>query len=79
MSTLRNNSASPGRRTFLSAPVVESSLALRHHQASVEVMDADGGGTRFVWTTDVLPDDVAPTVEVMMVEGAAAISRTIRR
>ena len=59
--------------------VVESSLALRHHQASVEVMDADGGGTRFVWTADVLPDDAAPTIEAMMAQGAAAIARTIRR
>ena len=59
--------------------VVDSSLALRHHQASVEVMDADGGGTRFVWTADVLPDDAAPTIEAMMAQGAAAIARTIRR
>lgn len=59
--------------------VVEGSLALRHHQASVEVMDADGGGTRFVWTTDVLPDDAAPTIEAMMAQGAAAIARTIGR
>ena len=41
--------------------------------------DGDGGGTRFVWTTDVLPDDSAPTIEAMMAQGAAAIARTIRR
>ncbi|MET0907884.1 MAG: SRPBCC family protein [Ilumatobacteraceae bacterium] len=59
--------------------VVEGPLDLRHHQASVEVMDDDGGGTRFVWTTDVLPDDAAPTIEAMMAQGASAIARTIGR
>src|SRR5690349_4676282 len=26
-----------------------------HHNASAQVFDADGGGTRFVWIADVLP------------------------
>ena len=42
--------------------VVESPLGLRHHQASAEIHDTGDatGGSRFVWTTDLLPDDVAP-------------------
>src|ERR1700704_4326553 len=34
-------------------------------------------GTRFVWTTDLLPDEFAPHVDTMMTAGIAAIKRTI--
>lgn len=59
--------------------VVESSLGLTHHQASVEIVDpADkGGGSRLVWTADLLPDSVRPIVEAMMGRGAEAITRTL--
>ena len=61
--------------------VVESSLGFAHHQSSVEVHDADPAvsGTRLVWTTDVLPDSVGPTVDAMMTQGAAAIATTLAR
>jgi hypothetical protein len=57
--------------------VVDSALGFAHHQASVEVVDANGLGCRLLWTTDVLPDSVAPTVHGLMEEGAAAISRAL--
>jgi hypothetical protein len=59
--------------------VVRSGLGLTHHQASVEVLDAPAGtaGCRVVWTTDILPDEVAPVVSRLMDEGAAAIARTL--
>jgi hypothetical protein len=55
--------------------VVESGLGARHHQSSVEVVDAaDGeGGSRLVWTTDVLPDDLAPIIDALMEQGADAM------
>jgi polyketide cyclase/dehydrase/lipid transport protein len=60
--------------------VIDSALGLTHHQATVEVVSADGsGGCEFVWTTDVLPHEAAPTIEAMMSEGAAAIARTLSR
>lgn len=61
--------------------VVESSLGFTHHQASVEVRDAAPAvnGTLLVWTTDVLPDSVGPTVDSMMMQGAAAIAATLAR
>ena len=34
-------------------------------------------GTRFVWTTDVLPDDLAPTIAGLMDTGIAAIRLTL--
>jgi hypothetical protein len=61
--------------------IVESALGFAHHQASVEVREADPAvsGTLLVWTTDVLPDSVGPTVDAMMTQGAAAIASTLAR
>jgi hypothetical protein len=59
--------------------VVESQLGLSYHQASVEVLDGSDGGSLLVWISDVLPDELAPTIEGMMTQGAAAISRTLSR
>ena len=33
--------------------------------------------TRLVWTTDLLPDELAPNVDAMMTAGIAAIKKTI--
>ena len=55
--------------------VVESQLGFAHHQASVEVLDAADAGCRLLWTADVLPDTVAPMVNGLMEQGAAAIVR----
>ncbi|MFN7983632.1 MAG: SRPBCC family protein [Vicinamibacterales bacterium] len=48
-----------------------------HHNAAFEVFDTPGGRTRLVWTTDVLPDDVAPAVGGMMDQGLIAIRSTL--
>jgi hypothetical protein len=40
---------------------------------------ADGGNTRFVWITDVLPDAAAETIGTMMDQGAQAAKRTLER
>jgi len=47
-----------------------------HHHASAEVI-ADGDGCRFVWITDVLPDELSQMVEPMMEQGAAVIAATM--
>jgi hypothetical protein len=57
--------------------VVESPLGLSHHQATVEVLDGRDGGSRLLWTSDVLPDRLAPTIDAMMAQGASAIARTL--
>jgi hypothetical protein len=57
--------------------VVESQLGFAHHQASVEVVDAPEAGCRLLWTADVLPDAVAPVVNGLMEQGAAAIVRAL--
>lgn len=56
--------------------VVESGLGFVHHQASVEVVDGPDGA-RLVWTSDLLPDDLAPMVEGLMTAGAVAMERTL--
>lgn len=50
-----------------------------HHSASAQVLATPGGGTRFVWITDVLPDELATRVAGMMDQGLAAIRDTLTR
>ena len=47
-----------------------------HHHASAEVI-ADGDGCRFVWITDVLPDELGQMIEPMMEHGAAVLAATM--
>jgi len=47
-----------------------------HFNGAAQLFD-HGEGTRFVWTTDLLPDELAPTVDAMMTAGIAAIKRTL--
>jgi Polyketide cyclase / dehydrase and lipid transport len=64
-------------RRRLAYAVVESALGLTHHNASTEVRADEHGGTRFVWITDVLPDDAAPRVQQMMEHGIGVIKQTL--
>lgn len=65
-----------GRRLVYT--VVRGALGATHHQASVEVHEVPGeGGSQLVWTTDVLPDTLAPVVDGLMDQGAMAIARTL--
>jgi carbon monoxide dehydrogenase subunit G len=48
----------------------------QHFNGVAQVFD-HADGTRFVWTTDLLPDELAPNVDAMMTEGIAAIKKTI--
>ena len=47
-----------------------------HYNGAAQIFD-HADGTRFVWTTDLLPDELAPNVDAMMTAGIAAIKRTI--
>jgi hypothetical protein len=38
---------------------------------------AEGGGSRFVWTTDVLPDALAERLAAMMERGLEVIRQTL--
>jgi carbon monoxide dehydrogenase subunit G len=49
----------------------------KHYNATVEVAAGDGGGTRFLWTIDLLPHELAEPIGAMSKEGVAAIKRTL--
>jgi Polyketide cyclase / dehydrase and lipid transport len=65
-----------GEERRLVYSVVDSATGFTHHQATVEVRDPEPGaaGCRIVWTTDLLPDDLAPVIESMMEQGRPAIA-----
>jgi hypothetical protein len=48
-----------------------------HHNASFQVFAGPGGRSRLVWITDVLPDELAPSIGELVEQGAAAIKRQV--
>jgi carbon monoxide dehydrogenase subunit G len=49
----------------------------RHYNGAAQVFPAAAGGSRFVWTTDLLPNDAAAGVAGMIEAGLAVIKRTL--
>lgn len=49
-----------------------------HHHASAQVFAEGEGRTRFVWITDVLPDELGGFVETMMEQGVRAMQPALR-
>lgn len=52
---------------------------MSHHNASVELFPHGITRCRFVWTADLLPDDVAPAIAAMIEQGLAAIKQNLDR
>ena len=50
---------------------------LQHHSASAEVIPG-GDVCRFVWTTDVLPDEIAPYIGGQMDAGVEAMRKALQ-
>ena len=50
-----------------------------HYNASVEVLDAAGGGSRIVWTIDFLPQAIAAYIAAQSTEGARVMKQTLER
>jgi hypothetical protein len=48
-----------------------------HHYQGVARVEPDGDGSKFIWMTDLLPDDLAPGVEAMMTAGLDVIRKTL--
>ena len=55
---------------------VSDAMPLTHYNSSVQVFARDGG-SRIVWTADMLPDEAAATVGQMMEQGAQVMARTL--
>ncbi len=49
---------------------------MTHHNGAAQVI-ADGAHSRFVWTADLLPDEVAPAIEGMMAQAMPIIRATL--
>lgn len=47
-----------------------------HHNGSAQLFSDDDGHTRFVWITDLLPDELAPPTARRMEEGTRVIRET---
>lgn len=56
-----------------------ASERLKQHSASAQVFAESDGRTRFVWITDVLPNEIAPYIDAQMELGAVAIQKALAR
>ena len=52
---------------------------LTHHNGSAQVFAEGPEASRFVWTTDLLPDALAPSIEAMMAQAMPIIQATLGR
>jgi carbon monoxide dehydrogenase subunit G len=48
-----------------------------HYNGTAQVLDDVAEGSRFVWTADLLPDELAGQVDQMMSAGIAVIKKTL--
>ena len=53
--------------------------SLTHYNASAQVFADDSKQTRVVWIVDLLPNEAAPSIELMMNEGMAVMKSTLER
>src|SRR5689334_18475088 len=51
----------------------------KHHNASVQVFADDSGGSRLVWITDSLPDEVGTVIHGLVEQGSQIMKRTLER
>jgi hypothetical protein len=65
------------RARRLAYSVIESGFNATHHNAAAQVFEAGLNRTRFVWTVDVLPDEIAEPMSLMMDAGIGAIKATL--
>lgn len=48
-----------------------------HHNGSAQLFSAGNGQTRFVWTTDLLPNELAEPTAQRMQQGTSVIKQTL--
>jgi len=52
---------------------------MTHHNGAAQVVAEGARASRFVWTTDLLPDALAPAIEAMMAQAMPIIKATVER
>jgi hypothetical protein len=50
---------------------------IKQHSASFQITDEGAGRSRFIWTVDVLPNDIAPYISAQMDLGMVAMKTTL--
>jgi Polyketide cyclase / dehydrase and lipid transport len=63
----------------LAYTVIESGFNLSHYNGAAQIVDTGDGQIQFVWTIDVLPDELAEPIAAMMDEGIRCIKQTLER
>jgi hypothetical protein len=58
---------------------VVTSEPITHHNASAEIIADGAERCRFIWTTDILPDELAPYIDSQMEEGTKAMKTALER
>ena len=56
-----------------------ASERLKQHSAAVQIVAEGEGRCRMLWTTDVLPHEIAPTISSQMDLGALAVQRAFAK
>lgn len=51
----------------------------KHHSASVQISEDGNNRCRFVWTADMLPNELAPFIDAQMDLGMAAMKKALER
>jgi hypothetical protein len=54
-----------------------SALPIAHYNGAVQVFPVESGGSRVVWTVDLLPNEMASAIDQMMEQGASAMTRAL--
>jgi carbon monoxide dehydrogenase subunit G len=49
----------------------------KHHNAAMQVFAHEEGGSRLVWITDVLPDDLVAPIGALVEQGAEVMKQTL--
>ncbi len=50
---------------------------IRQHSASVQILESGNGRSRFIWTVDVLPNEIAPYISGQMDLSIAAMKKKL--
>jgi hypothetical protein len=61
----------------LAYTITQSPFGAEHHHASAQDLPAGEGRSRFVWITDVLPDELATPTAGLMDRGLAAMKQAL--
>ena len=52
---------------------------IKQHSASVQIVDEGVKGSKFIWTVDVLPNEIAPYFAAQLDLGIVAMKKTLER